>query len=73
MAMNRRDILKSLTAGLVSGSVLRVIPAEAAEYTHHAVHAQKVGAPAGVYKPKYFSGGASVRDLRSVPNHHPGG
>ena len=27
MAMNRRDILKSLTAGLVSGSVLRVIPA----------------------------------------------
>lgn len=55
MAMNRRDILKSLTAGLVSGSVLRVIPAEAAEYAHHAVHAEKVGAPAGVYKPKYFS------------------
>lgn len=55
MAMNRRDILKSLTAGLVSGSVLRVIPAEAAEYAHHAVHAEKVGASAGVYKPKYFS------------------
>ena len=55
MAMNRRDILKSLTAGLVSGSVLRVIPAEAAEYAHHAVHAEKEAAPAGVYKPKYFS------------------
>jgi len=55
MAMNRRDILKSLTAGLVSGSVLRVIPAEAAEYAHHAVHAEKMAAPSGVYKPKYFS------------------
>jgi gluconate 2-dehydrogenase gamma chain len=55
MTLNRRDLLKSLTAGLVSGSVLRVIPAEAAEYAHHAVHAEKAAATSGAYKPKYFS------------------
>lgn len=55
MTLNRRDLLKSLTAGVVSGSVLRVIPAEAAEYAHHAVTAEKAAAASGVYKPKYFS------------------
>ena len=55
MAMNRRDILKSLTAGLVSGSVLRVIPAEAAEYAHHAVRTEKAATATGIYKPKYFT------------------
>jgi gluconate 2-dehydrogenase subunit 3-like protein len=55
VTLNRRDLLKSLTAGVVSGSVLRVIPAEAAEYAHHAVTAEKTATPSGVYKPKYFS------------------
>ena len=55
MTLNRRDLLKSLTAGLISGSVLRVIPAEAAEYAHYTVAAEKAATASGVYKPKYFS------------------
>ena len=55
MAISRRDVLKSLTAGLASGSVLRVIPAEAAEIAHKMVQKEKGSSPAGVYKPKFFS------------------
>jgi gluconate 2-dehydrogenase gamma chain len=36
-------------------SVLRVIPAQAAEYAHHMVAAEKAAAPAKAYTPKYFS------------------
>jgi hypothetical protein len=54
-SISRRDILKSLTLGAVAGSVLRVIPAHAAEYAHHVVAAEKAAAPAGVYAPKFFS------------------
>jgi len=39
----------------VGGSVLQVIPAEAAEYVHQMVHKEKAAAPAGKYAPKYFS------------------
>lgn len=52
-SVSRRDILKSLTMGVVAGSVLRVIPAEAAEYAHSMIQAEKTSA--GKYKPKYFS------------------
>ena len=52
MAISRRDMLKSLTMGAVAGSVLRVIPAEAAEHAHRLIAAEKAS-PAG-YKPKYF-------------------
>jgi hypothetical protein len=52
MAMNRRDILKSLTAGLYR-SVLAI--RRGGRIHSSRVHAEKVGAPAGVYKPKYFS------------------
>ena len=41
--------------GAVGGSVLQVIPAEAAEYVHQMVHKEKASAPAGKYAPKYFS------------------
>jgi len=41
--------------GAVGGSVLQVIPAEAAEYVHQMVHKEKAAAPAGKYAPKYFS------------------
>src|SRR5947207_659217 len=41
MALSRRDILKSLTMTAVAGSVLRVIPLEAAEYAHRLVKAEK--------------------------------
>src|SRR5207249_699462 len=35
MSISRRDILKSLGISAVTGSVLRVIPLQAAEYAHH--------------------------------------
>ncbi len=53
-SISRRDILKSLTMGVLAGSVLRVIPAQAAEYAHHLVQAEKASA-ASAYAPKFFS------------------
>ena len=53
--ISRRDMLRTLAAGAAAGSVLRVIPAEAAEYVHQMVHREKAAAPAGAYTPKYFS------------------
>lgn len=52
--ISRRDVLKSLGKGVVAGSVLRVIPVEAAKYAHALVQADKAAA-GGAYKPKYFS------------------
>ncbi|MGA8152986.1 MAG: gluconate 2-dehydrogenase subunit 3 family protein [Terriglobales bacterium] len=52
--ISRRNILKSLTLGTVAGSVLRVIPLEAAEYVHHIISEEKAAAPAGQYTPKFF-------------------
>jgi hypothetical protein len=49
----RRDILKSLTMTAVAGSVLRVIPLEAAEYAHCMVTAEKTTTK--TYAPKFFS------------------
>jgi gluconate 2-dehydrogenase gamma chain len=53
--VTRRDILRTLALGAVSGSVLRVIPAEAAEFAHQAVRKEKAASPAAKYTPKYFS------------------
>ena len=53
-SISRRDILRTLAVG-AAGSVLQVIPAEAAEYAHQMVHNEKSAAPAGAYTPKYFS------------------
>jgi gluconate 2-dehydrogenase gamma chain len=61
-SISRRDILRSLTMGAVASSVLRVIPAEAAEYAHHMVAAEKATAPAGAYTPKFFS----ARDYKTL-------
>jgi Gluconate 2-dehydrogenase subunit 3 len=55
MAVSRRDILKSLTATAVTGSVLRVIPLEAAEYAHRMIKAEKASADTQAYTPKFFS------------------
>ncbi|HWZ98559.1 MAG TPA: gluconate 2-dehydrogenase subunit 3 family protein [Candidatus Dormibacteraeota bacterium] len=52
--VTRRDMLRTLAAGAVGGSVLQVIPAKAAEYAHQMVHKEKAAAPAGKYTPKYF-------------------
>ena len=54
-SITRRDILRTLAFGAAGGSVLQVIPAEAAEYVHQMVHKEKSAAPAGAYTPKYFS------------------
>ena len=54
-SVTRRDILKSLAMGAVGGSVLQVIPAEAAEFVHQSVRKEKAAAAAGKYTPKYFS------------------
>jgi len=53
-SISRRDILRTLAVS-AAGSVLKVIPAEAAEYVHQMVHKEKAAAPAGAYTPKYFS------------------
>lgn len=50
--LSRRAILKSLTAGVVAGSVMRVIPLEAAEYAHHMIEVEK--GTVGAYSPKFF-------------------
>jgi len=54
MSISRRDILKSLTITAVTGSVLRVIPLEAAEYAHRLVRAEKDAAKNQAYAPKFF-------------------
>ena len=51
--VSRRDLLKSLSIGAAAGSVLRVIPAQAAEAAHQMVKAEKAATPAG-YTPKFF-------------------
>jgi gluconate 2-dehydrogenase gamma chain len=53
--ISRRDILRTLAVTAAGGSVLQVIPAEAAEYIHQMVHKEKSAAPGGAYTPKYFS------------------
>src|ERR1700676_2471198 len=55
MAISRRDILKSLTLTAVTGSVLRMIPLEAAEYAHRMVKVEKATAENHAYAPKFFS------------------
>lgn len=52
--ITRRDVLKSLGKGVIAGSVLRVIPLEAAEYAHKMVASEKAASPVGVYAPKFF-------------------
>jgi hypothetical protein len=53
--LSRRDILRSLAYGAAATSVLRVIPAQAAEYAHHMVAAENAATPAKAYAPKFFS------------------
>jgi len=53
MSISRRDVLKSLAMGAAATSVLRTIPAQAAEYAHHMVAAEKSATK--VYAPKFFA------------------
>jgi gluconate 2-dehydrogenase gamma chain len=52
--LSRRAVLKSLSTGIVAGSVLRVIPLEAAEYAHHVIETEKADDKSGAYSPKFF-------------------
>src|SRR5437773_4797647 len=54
-SISRRDILRTLAVAAAGGTVLQVIPAEAAAYVHQVVRKEKAAAPAGKYTPKYFS------------------
>ena len=54
-SISRRDVLRTLAVGAAAGSVLQVIPAEAAAYIHQMVHKEKAASPVGAYTPKYFS------------------
>ena len=62
-SLTRRAILKSLTIGAVAGSVMHVIPAEAAEQAHHMIEAEKE--IAGTYAPKFFDA-ASYKTLQAL-------
>jgi gluconate 2-dehydrogenase gamma chain len=53
--VTRRDILKTLAMGAAGGSVLQIIPVEAAAYVHQVVHKEKAASAAGKYAPRYFS------------------
>ncbi len=53
--ITRRDVLKSLALGVAGGSVLNVIPLEAAELAHQMVKKAKAAEPAGKYVPKFFT------------------
>ena len=55
VGVSRRDVLKTLALSAVGGSVLQVIPAQAAEYAHQAVRKDKAAAATGKYTPKYFT------------------
>ncbi len=51
--ISRRDVLKSLAMSAAATSVLRVIPAQAAEHAHRMIAAEK--AATKTYAPKFFS------------------
>jgi gluconate 2-dehydrogenase gamma chain len=53
IGISRRDILRTLAVGATTGSVLTMIPAQAAEFAHALVQKEKAAA-AGKYAPKFF-------------------
>jgi Gluconate 2-dehydrogenase subunit 3 len=76
--ISRRDILKTLAMGAVGGSVLQVIPAEAAELVHQMVKQAKSQTPTGKYQSKFFNAHqyatlAMVCDAIIPPDGHSGG
>jgi hypothetical protein len=54
-SITRRDILKSLAVAVPAGSVLDIIPLQAAQHAHKAVKQEKAAAAAGKYTPKFFT------------------
>jgi len=52
--VSRRAILKTLTVSAAVGSVLRVIPLQAAEYAHNVIQSEKSDGKTAGYAPKFF-------------------
>jgi gluconate 2-dehydrogenase gamma chain len=53
--ISRRDVLKSLGVTVSAGSVLRVIPVQAAEHVHHLITEERARTSGGAYRPKFFT------------------
>jgi gluconate 2-dehydrogenase gamma chain len=54
-SISRRDVIRTLTLGTATGSVLRMIPAQAAEQVHRMIQSGKLNSGSGTYAPKYFT------------------
>jgi gluconate 2-dehydrogenase gamma chain len=52
--ISRRDALRNLAIGAAGGSVLQVIPAQAAMLAHDLIRQEKAASLAGTYSPKFF-------------------
>lgn len=52
--ISRRDVLRTLALGAAGGSVLQIIPLQAAEHVHRMVAHEKKSKSGGPYKPKFF-------------------
>ena len=63
--VSRRDVLKNLAVGVSAGSVLRMIPLQAAEHVHRMVREERAQAAGGAYTPKFFPA-HSYQTLRSL-------
>ncbi len=63
--ISRRDVLKNLMVGASAGSVLRMIPLQAAEHVHRMVSEERAQTPGGAYTPKFFPA-HSYQMLRSL-------
>lgn len=54
-SVSRRDVLKTLALGAGVGSVLRIIPLQAAQHAHLLVKEARAQSRAGEYHPRYFT------------------
>lgn len=53
--ISRRDVLKNLAAVVPGGSVLSLIPTQAAQHAHKMIKQERGKAPSGQYAPKFFT------------------
>lgn len=52
--ISRRDVLRTLALGAAGGSVLQIIPLQAAAQVHRMISQEKADQPGARYKPKFF-------------------
>jgi gluconate 2-dehydrogenase gamma chain len=76
--ISRRDILRTLAMGAAGGSVLQIIPLQAATHVHRMISHEKSATHSGVYKPKFFSAHqyqtlTTLCNLIIPPDDHSGG